>query len=99
MSHTTSINNIVIQDIASLRKAVQDLNSAGISCELVENATHPVVFGDQLLNYLNSVVQVYQTHLHPGELAAGFIPVTPTPPVPPMPPPTPALLSHRVKTG
>ena len=67
--------------------------------ELVENATHPVVFGDELLNYLTQIVQIYQTHLHPGELAAGFIPVTPAPPVPPMPPPTPALLSTRVKAG
>ena len=67
--------------------------------ELVENATHPVVFGDELMNYLTQIVQIYQTHLHPGELAAGFIPVTPAPPVPPMPPPTPALLSTRVKAG
>jgi hypothetical protein len=67
--------------------------------ELVENATHPVVFGDQLMTYLNSVVQTYQAHTHPGELAAGFIPVTPAPPVPPLPPPTPALLSTRVKAG
>ncbi|HEY5751992.1 MAG TPA: phage baseplate assembly protein V [Chthoniobacterales bacterium] len=67
--------------------------------ELVENATHPVVFGDELMNYLTQIVQIYQTHLHPGELAAGFIPVTPAPPVPPMPPPTPALISTRVKAG
>ncbi|HEY5895488.1 MAG TPA: phage baseplate assembly protein V [Chthoniobacterales bacterium] len=67
--------------------------------ELVENATHPIVFGDELMNYLTQIVQIYQTHLHPGELAAGFIPVTPAPPVPPMPPPTPALISTRVKAG
>ena len=67
--------------------------------ELVENATHPVVFGDELMSYLTQIVQIYQTHLHPGELAAGFMPVTPAPPVPPMPPPTPALLSTRVKAG
>jgi uncharacterized protein involved in type VI secretion and phage assembly len=67
--------------------------------ELVENATHPVVFGDELTNYLTQIVQIYQTHTHPGELAAGFIPVTPAPPVAPMPPPTPAILSTRVKAG
>ena len=55
--------------------------------ELVENATHPVVFGDQLMTYLNSVVQAYQSHVHPGQLAAGFMPVTPAPPLPPLPPP------------
>jgi len=67
--------------------------------ELVENATHPVVFGDQLLQYLNQIVQLYQSHLHPGQLALGIFPVTPAPPVPPFPPATPALLSSRVKTG
>src|SRR5215217_7736659 len=67
--------------------------------ELVENATHPVVFGDQLLQYLNQIVSLYQTHVHPGEMAAGILPVTPAPPVPPLPPPTPALLSQKVKTG
>jgi uncharacterized protein involved in type VI secretion and phage assembly len=67
--------------------------------ELVENATHPVVFGDDLLQYLNQLVQLYQTHIHPGELALGVLPVTPAPPVPPFPPATPALLSMKVKTG
>jgi len=37
--------------------------------------------------------------MHPGELAAGFIPVTPAPPVPPFPPATPSLLSMKVKSG
>lgn len=62
--------------------------------ELVENATHPVVFGDQLLQYLNQLVQLYLTHTHvvgpPGPSA---------PPVPPIPAPTPSLLSTKVKTG
>jgi hypothetical protein len=67
--------------------------------ELVENAAHPLVFGDNLLQYLNQVVQIYQSHVHPGELALGVFPVTPAPPVPPMPPPTPSLLSVKVNTG
>ncbi len=67
--------------------------------ELVENATHPVAFGDQLLQYLNQLVQMYQAHMHPGELALGIFPVTPAPPVPPFPPATPSLLSTKVKTG
>ncbi len=67
--------------------------------ELVENATHPVVFGDQLLQYLNQLVSLYQSHLHPAQLTLGVFPVVPAPPVPPYPPATPALLSTRVKTG
>jgi hypothetical protein len=45
------------------------------------------------------MVQTYQTHMHPGELALGVFPVTPAPPVPPMSPATPDLLSTRVKTN
>lgn len=67
--------------------------------DLVENAAHPVVFGDNLLQYLNQIVQLHLTHIHPGEMALGIFPVTPAPPVPPYPPATPGLLSMKVKTG
>lgn len=67
--------------------------------DLVENAVHPVVFGDNLLQYLNQIVQIHLTHIHPGEMALGIFPVTPAPPVPPYPPATPSLLSKKVKTG
>ncbi len=60
-----------------------------------EAAFHPAVFGDQLLAYLNQLVAVFNTHVHPGELAAGILPVTPAPPVPPAIPATPALLSTK----
>lgn len=67
--------------------------------ELVENATHPLVFGDQLLQYLNQLVTLFNTHMHPGELALGVMPVTPMPPVPQFTPALPSLLSTRVKNG
>jgi Type VI secretion system/phage-baseplate injector OB domain len=67
--------------------------------ELVENSTHPLVFGDLLLEYLNQLVNLYQTHTHPGELALGVFPITPAPPVPPFPPATSELLSQIVTTG
>jgi hypothetical protein len=67
--------------------------------QLVEDSTHPVVFGDNLLEYLNQIVELYQTHVHPGELALGVLPVTPAPPVPPLPPALPTLLSTQVTTG
>ncbi len=66
--------------------------------ELVENATHPVVFGDELMAYLNQIVTIYQSHIHPGQTVAS-IPVTPAPPVPPFPAPSPSLLSTKVKAG
>ncbi len=66
--------------------------------ELVEGAAHPLVFGDNLLQYLNQLVQVFSTHTHVGETVIG-IPVTPMIPSVPFPPATPSLLSVRVKTG
>jgi hypothetical protein len=66
--------------------------------ELVENASHALVFGDNLLQYLNQVVSMFNSHLHPGQ-ACAVGPVTPAPPVPPLTPPTPSLLSMKVKTG
>ncbi len=66
--------------------------------ELVDGAPHPLVFGDELLTYLNNIVNVFATHMHPGETALG-IPVSPAPPATPMPPATPSLLSVKVKTG
>lgn len=59
-------------------------------------AFHPGVLGDQLLTYLAQMVTAFNTHVHPGELALGFMPVTPAPPVAPMAPPTPALVSTKV---
>jgi uncharacterized protein involved in type VI secretion and phage assembly len=95
-------NNILTIDVARGQITVKGASKAVVEApqiELVENASHPVVFGDQLLQYLTQIVNLYQTHVHPGELALGVFPVTPAPPQPPMPPPTSALLSTRVKTG
>lgn len=66
--------------------------------ELVKAAQHPLVFGDDLLQYLNQLVNLFNTHMHPGETVSG-IPVSPAPPTPFFPAVTPALLSVKVKTG
>ena len=67
--------------------------------ELVENALHPLIFGDALIQYLNQVVAMFNSHVHPGQMAA-TVPVTPAPPVPPFPTPMPNVLqSTKVKTG
>jgi hypothetical protein len=68
--------------------------------ELVDGATSPLVFGDQLTQYLNQLVQLFNSHMHPGESTApGGGPVTPMPPTPTLSPPTPSLLSTKVNTG
>jgi uncharacterized protein involved in type VI secretion and phage assembly len=66
--------------------------------QLVDGSTHPLVFGDSLLSYLNNLVTVFSTHTHAGETCMG-IPVTPMIPVQPFPPATPDLLSVKVTTG
>ena len=93
-------DNILIIEARSGKITVKGATKAIVEApaiELVENATHPVVFGDELMTYLNQIVNMYQTHTHPGQTA--IIPVSPAPPVPPFPPPTPALLSNKVKAG
>jgi uncharacterized protein involved in type VI secretion and phage assembly len=95
-------NNIVTIEVTKGQVTVKGATKVVVEApqiQLVENSTHPVVFGDELLTYLNQIVNLYQTHVHPGELALGVLPVTPAPPVPPFPPATPQLLSGRVTTG
>ena len=67
--------------------------------ELVENSTHPVVFGDELFQYLNQIVFTFNAHMHPGQLALGVFPVTPMTPVAPFSPPSPTMLSKKVTSG
>jgi uncharacterized protein involved in type VI secretion and phage assembly len=71
----------------------------GPQIELVANASHPVAFGDDLLKFLNKFVMSFNTHMHPGEMAAGMFPVSPMIPAVPVTPPTPDLLSMKVKVG
>jgi hypothetical protein len=81
-------------EIEAVGKVVVD----AAQIELIDGAPHPLVFGDDLLTYLNQLVTTFNAHTHVGETVIG-IPVTPAPPIPPQTPPTPALLSTRVKTG
>jgi hypothetical protein len=67
--------------------------------ELVDRARHPLAYGDDLIQYLNQLVNLYNTHLHTGETVGGVVPVTPAPPTIPFPVATPALHSQRVTTG
>jgi hypothetical protein len=84
----------VLQGTIEIRSAVRVVLEAPL-IQHGQAATHPAVFGDQLLAYLNQLVMLFNTHVHPGELAGGFIPVTPAPPVAPFPPATPALISTK----
>ena len=64
----------------------------------MQSATHPLVFGDNLLTYLNQLVTMFNAHMHPGELALGSSGHAGAAGAA-FPAATPALLSMRVKTG
>lgn len=85
----------VLEGTVQLKSAVRVVLEAPL-IQHGQNAFHPAVFGDQLLAYLNQLVAMFNSHVHPGELAGGFIPVTPAPPVPFFPPATPSLVSTKV---
>jgi uncharacterized protein involved in type VI secretion and phage assembly len=91
-------NQIVI-DAAGGTVTVKANSRVVIASALVlegsDQARHPAVFGDDLVQYLNQVVSLLNSHMHPGQTAAG-IPVSPAPPVPPLPPPSLSLLSTKV---
>ncbi len=98
-SDGSNILKIEVQSGQVLLKGASKVVVEAPQIELVENASHPVVFGDQLMNYLTQLVTMLQTHTHPGQLAAGIFPVTPMVPTPTFPMPTSSLLSQKVKAG
>jgi hypothetical protein len=84
----------VLEGTVEVRSAVRVV----LEAPLIQHgraAAHPAVYGDQLLANLKNHVTIINTHVHPGELAAGILPVTPAPPVAPAPPATPALISTK----
>jgi uncharacterized protein involved in type VI secretion and phage assembly len=87
----------VQQGVATLKASTKVVVEAP-QIELVANASHPGVFGDNLVTYLNQVVTLFNAHTHPAQMAGPF-PVSPAPPVAPLTPPTPSLLSTKVKLG
>jgi uncharacterized protein involved in type VI secretion and phage assembly len=92
--------NRIVVDAAAGSVTVKGLARIVLDGALVQHgsagAAHPGVLGDLLLAYLGQLVTLFNTHVHPGELALGILPVTPAPPVAPMPPPSPSLLSLKV---
>lgn len=99
-SDGSNIMTIEVQDGKIRLQAALKVVVEAPQIELVEDAIHPVVFGDNLLLFLNQMILQFNTHLHPGDLTLGVLPVVPSPPVlNQMLPATPDLLSTIVKTG
>lgn len=91
-----SVQVSVATGTVTVKGAVQVVSSSPLVKHGSDSARHPAVLGDELLSYLAQLVGLFNAHVHPGELALGFLPVTPAPPVAPMPPPRPSLLSLKV---
>lgn len=100
LSDAAGLNKVEISaltGIITVKAATQIVNAAGVLLkEGSDSASHPGVLGDLLVAYLSQLVAIFNSHVHPGQLAAGVIPVTPSPPVAPMMPPSPSLLSIKV---
>lgn len=93
--------NSIVMSVATgtitITGAARIVNAAGtLLQEGSASAAHPGVLGDQLMTYLGQLVALFNAHVHPGEMAAGVLPVTPAPPIPPFPPPSPSLISRKV---
>lgn len=106
-----SAQTISVSDAAGTSSMVVDVGKGNVTLkapkrvvfeapQILEGSNGAVqraVLGDQLLSYLNQLVTMFNAHVHPGQLAAGILPVTPAPPVPPFPAATPSLVSVKVK--
>jgi hypothetical protein len=100
MTDGASLNSVevnVTANTVTVKGFAEVVSSAPIVRHGSDTAAHPAVLGDQLFTYLAQLVALFNSHVHPGELALGILPVTPAPPVAPMPPPKPDLLSIKVK--
>ena len=94
----SSAANLLTIDVSAGRTELQGAVNVVLEAPLIlhgAGAEHPAVFGDQLLAYLNQLVALFNSHVHPGETVAGVLPVTPAPPLPPFPPATPSLISTK----
>lgn len=97
ISDAVGINRLSIKVLEGTLE-VRALGRVVLEAPLIQHgqvATHPAVLGDSLVAYLTQLAATFNTHVHPGELAAGVLPVTPAPPVAPMIPPNPSLLSIK----
>lgn len=47
MSHTTTINSVVISDMAALNAAIEELKDSGVNCQLLENARPRAYYAEQ----------------------------------------------------
>ncbi len=93
-------NNVVKIEVQSGKVQAKAANQVELEAPLIKHgqgAGQSAMLGDLTLQYLNQLVTLIGSHVHPGELALGVFPVVPAPPLGPFPPPPQSLLSTKVK--
>jgi uncharacterized protein involved in type VI secretion and phage assembly len=97
ISDSDGTNQVVIQasGTVTVRAAAQVVVEAPL-ISLTSGAVQPLVFGDLLMAYLNTIIGMLKSHTH---LVLGVIPTVPSVELQALPPYTPAINSTRVRTG
>lgn len=93
---TNQVEVSLLTGTVTLKGMARVVSTAPLVQHGSDSAAHPAVLGDQLMAYLSTLVTLFNTHVHPGELALGVLPVTPAPAVAPFPPPPASILSTKV---
>lgn len=93
---TNQVEVSLLTGTVTLKGMARVVSAAPLVQHGSDTAAHPAVLGDQLMAYLSTLVAMFNTHVHPGELALGVLPVTPAPAVAPFPPPPASILSTKV---
>ena len=96
----TNMMTIKVQEGQIKIQSSSNITIESPKIDLVERARHPVVYGDNLMNYLKIVKEIFDNHLHPSDLCLGMFPIVPDAPVPPLlEAQSTLLLSKKVSTG
>lgn len=98
---TDANGNVISMDGSDIKITAGNATTITIDAPniaLVDGASEPLVFGNQLSQYLSTLVSTFNSHMHPGEVAGPY-PVSPMAPTPAAQPPDPSLLSQKVVTG
>jgi len=91
-SSGSNLLHILVNEGKIVIQATTNVTIEAPLINLGDNGSHPIVFGDALVQYLTQLVTLLQTHIHPAA------PAPTGPPAAPFTPPDPSLLSTIVMT-
>ena len=89
-SSNSNLVNIKVNEGKIVIQATTNVTVEAPLINLGDGSSHPIVFGDSLVQYLSQLVMTAQTHVHPTGVGPSG------PPAAPFTPPDPSLLSTIV---